>query len=253
MRFLCELSPRTTKYELNCPAISLLGGELALPTSGWPASAALIGNSDTTAKSSGWQVHFRSPGNDIPSSHSRAEARHFAPDVQKAAPNGAAFNSALATGLPSHRPAVVRRTFRRFSGRLTLFRVRSWRLLLPEPAVLGVPFTAAGTSLAPYHRAIDGPFWSSINFSNLRQRPTAAFLDSGIQKGRIILKIITPELTAGTEGKNASHGRPGRSGESAFCTGDKALPFANKRNAPVGRTRAFPRHPRSRKPMIRPD
>jgi hypothetical protein len=50
MRFLYELSPRATMYELNCPAISLLGGELALPISGWPASAALIGNSDTTAK-----------------------------------------------------------------------------------------------------------------------------------------------------------------------------------------------------------
>ena len=59
MRFLCELSPRATKYELNWPAISLLGGELALPISGWPASAALRGNSDTTAKPSGWQVYFR--------------------------------------------------------------------------------------------------------------------------------------------------------------------------------------------------
>jgi hypothetical protein len=29
--FLCELSPRTATYELNWPAISLLGGELALP------------------------------------------------------------------------------------------------------------------------------------------------------------------------------------------------------------------------------
>ena len=59
MRFLCELSPRATNYELNWPAFSLLGGELALPISGLPASAALIGNSDTTAKLSGWQVYFR--------------------------------------------------------------------------------------------------------------------------------------------------------------------------------------------------
>jgi len=36
MRFLCELSPRATMYELNWPAISLLGGELALPNPGGP-------------------------------------------------------------------------------------------------------------------------------------------------------------------------------------------------------------------------
>jgi len=59
MRFLCELSPYTAMYELDWPAISLLGGELALPISGWPASAALIGNSDTTAKPPSWQVYFR--------------------------------------------------------------------------------------------------------------------------------------------------------------------------------------------------
>src|ERR1017187_8779425 len=40
MPFLCELLPRTAKYELNWPAFFLLGGELALPKSGSPASAA---------------------------------------------------------------------------------------------------------------------------------------------------------------------------------------------------------------------
>jgi hypothetical protein len=40
MPFLCELLPRTAKYELNWPAFFLLGGELALPQFGWPASAA---------------------------------------------------------------------------------------------------------------------------------------------------------------------------------------------------------------------
>ena len=34
MRFLCELSPRATMYELNWPANSLLGGELALAVDG---------------------------------------------------------------------------------------------------------------------------------------------------------------------------------------------------------------------------
>jgi len=100
-------SPRATKYELNWPAISLLGGELALPISGWPASAALIGNSDTTAKPASWQVDFR--GIEWPKIGTGSSAvarsnpcRHKKnAKAQNAAPNGAAFRSCTDTGLPN--------------------------------------------------------------------------------------------------------------------------------------------------------
>jgi hypothetical protein len=160
MRFLCELSPRTTKYELNWPAISLLGGELALPISGWPASAALIGNSDTTAKPPSWQVNFRGIEWPIRGKWGQLARQWLAgirPDTKRAPKLKTPlqmerrFGLALALASRIFRPTVIRRTFYRLSGRFTLYRVRSFgggscRGLL----FLAYRCSAAGTSLAPY-------------------------------------------------------------------------------------------------------
>ena len=167
VRFLCELSPYTAMYELNWPAISLLGGELALPIPGWPASAALIGNSDTTAKPASWQVYFRctrgpilrKSGSNVLGQRRPQTRRRKTLQSSKRRSNGAAFWSCIATGLPNlaagsyppHLLQVVRR-------RLPFLGPLWWRWFLPGPAVLGLPIYGSryitGTLLNSNRRAV---------------------------------------------------------------------------------------------------
>lgn len=159
VRFLCELSPYTAMYELNWPAISLLGGELALPIPGWPASAALIGNSDTTAKPASWQVYFRctrgpilrKSGSNVLGQRRPQTRRRKTLQSSKRRSNGAAFWSCIChwppescgrqlSAAPSAGcPAVYPFWARSVGG-------GSCRGLL----FLAYRYTAAGTSLAPY-------------------------------------------------------------------------------------------------------
>jgi hypothetical protein len=137
----------------------------------------LIGKSDTTAKSQGWQVPS-SPHR--PSSHSLREyrrrmladsaplesrrqhdspqpvrkTRNAIPETRNATPSGVAFRCpALVTGLPSNCgrwlfPSRLLQAFRPVSPCRSRF-VGGW--LLPGPAILwaGRISPAAGTSLAP--------------------------------------------------------------------------------------------------------
>jgi hypothetical protein len=145
VRFLCELSPYTAMYELNWAGDFLARRRACSTPNGWPASAALIGNSDTTAKALSWQVYFRCTGD----AEFAENGKHC--NVQNAAPIRAAFRScrchwppescgrrlsaAPSAGCPAGLPFWVRSV----GG-------GSCRGLL----LLANRYTAAGTSLAPY-------------------------------------------------------------------------------------------------------
>ena len=134
MRFLCELSPRTTMYELNCPAISLLGGELALPN-----RVARVSRFDRQLRYYSEALKLASvlsmnstglilQGKDLKGFVSWQKITSIR---ENAAPNGAALRSCICHWPPGIcRPAVLRRTFCRFIRPVSLFRVRSLAVAL---------------------------------------------------------------------------------------------------------------------------